>query len=298
MEAASQMEKIIIISELGFKNCMVCASLAGLLSFNFKVKVYFIPEHHLTSVPNFIGPCCLVVGIGYKNTLRAKEKMITVIKKLILLTPTNGKKKKEFDSYYFYRQLDESYFNLIDAIAETANKRARLITKASNTGYTGDPDNDQEVIKFVSTEYGATAYLFNRYSYALKIIQTLDDEIEEIHFNENFLFELLDKEVGKIDEILEKYYSLEKETLQIINNLNPYDSGFDNIAYTTSDNLNFFEEDVFDAAEKLKYPIVLIECRKKDGELITIYSEIGSARSFRFPGKIIDNLKNVLQKFN
>lgn len=293
MEAAEIMKKIIVLTELKFWPCIICATIKLTPLENSDLKIRFVPETELINViDKIIEDYDIVVGVGYRE-VTISQKLIDFREKLLILMPSDD--DEELIPCFFAEEFDEENLDLMTAIIEISNgqinKRDIFL------------DSDPNVLANIMNQPEPSIdelfnYAKNRYDCALKVVRSLYEDPDEIKFHKYFFLELVNAEKEDwIEEVLEKYKPMELETEQLIKKIHPCKK-YPGIGLLTAKDPNFFEDDIFEASEQLGYITIAIEYKNENGNFVTIHSEQHSDMMNYIPGRIKENWLEIISSLN
>lgn len=286
------MKKILILSDLSFWPCIICSLIRLTPLKNSEIKFKFIPEE------NFAKTLCgmaanydILIGIGYEGMVISNE-LLALGEKLLILSAS--KHEDEFIPYLFAKEFPKENLNLMATIIEIANGRinADLLMDydpedLANILNYSEPDLDQY---FEDTKM--------RYDQVYKVVHSIYSEEDEIKFHQYFFRELVDGEsIAWIEEALEKYEPMEKETERLIKRIHPCQK-IPSIGLLRVEDPDFFEDEVLNASEEHGYLATAIEYRDKNGDYVTIRAEKCSENMNYFPGRIKKNWSQIISRLN
>lgn len=288
------MKKILVLSDLSFWPCIICALIKITPLKNSEIKFKFVSqEKFVETLGLMVENYDILIGIGYEEMLICQE-LLVFGEKLLILSATEN--EDEFIPFFFdenFQNIQKENLNLMTSIIEIANGRinADLLIdydpeELANILNPSEPDLDEF---FCETK--------ERYDRVQKVIQSIYPE-EEVRFHKDFFLEMAEGEnIAWIEEILEKYEPMERETRKLIKKIHPCEK-LPSIGLVTSKDYLFFENDVINVVENSKYITIAIEYRDINGDRVTILAEKFSKNMYYLNGGITKNWRQVISRFN
>lgn len=281
------MKKIILLSELDFSSCLVCASMKLFPWENCEVQISFVPEEKFANAASrAIKNNDLIVGIGYQDMLFSLKRLNELRNKFLMLMPSETEEGDEFIPVCFEEKVYEETLSLMNTIVNIANH------EASNE----NPSEDKEEATAKTTE--DLFYLQNRYQHSLRTVKSLYGQREKIKLHQHFLNEIIKQKKDEwIDEIIKKHALMEKRTKKLIPRIESIKS-YRGIGLLSINNPYFFEENIIIASEELGYNSLAIEYKDGHGAYHVIFSEKIFKRFQYFPGKFQENWDKIIYRLN
>lgn len=296
------MKKIILLSELNFSSCLVCASMKIFPWDKIEVQTNFVSEEKVADTAiRLFNNNDLVVALGYKEILFSKEKISILKDKLLMLLPSEDAEEDQFVPMVFCEEFNEDTLKLMAKVVEIANEEAsdenflagetaKDLEKADGSHKTIE-ETDPKIMEDLF-------YLQNRYIHAIKVVHSLYGFRDKVRLHKRFVTEVIRQEKNEwIDQIIRKYALMSKRTKKLIPQIRSTKKAR-GIGLLSIDNPYFFEEDIVKSSEEMGYLAMAIEYRTKDGKDFTIFSEKRIKNIQYFPGKIQENWDKVIYRLN
>lgn len=296
------MKKIILLSELNFSSCLVCASMKIFPWDKIEVQTNFVSEEKVADTAiRLFNNNDLVVALGYKEILFSKEKISILKDKLLMLLPSEDAEEDQFVPMVFCEEFNEDTLKLMAKVVEIANEEAsdenflagetaKDLEKADGSHQTIE-ETDPKIMEDLF-------YLQNRYIHAIKVIHSLYGFRDKVRLHKRFVTEVIRQEKNEwIDQIIRKYALMSKRTKKLIPQIRSTKKAR-GIGLLSIDNPYFFKEDIVKSSEEMGYLAMAIEYRTKDGKDFTIFSEKRIKNIQYFPGKIQENWDKVIYRLN
>lgn len=287
------MKKIIILSDLSLNSVLICASIDTALFERFETIISFVPEKYLKELSDDVHDSDVVVGIGYRE-LSLRVDMLESIKNKLLFLATPNDELPVGDGKYvpviFNEKVDDEIGAIMGTIINISNGEPLLDESIQLT-----TEDLAEANSIVDEEF---EYLSNRYEKALKVVHSLYGTKKLVKLHERFFDEVLRQEEEKwINKMIGKFELMEEETKKLIPKIHPF-SGKVGFGILKADTNLFFENDIFEAAEKLGFCTAAIEYPLKNGEYQTIFAEKCAENMYYLKGKVSDNFKDIIASLN
>ncbi len=294
MEAAKIMKKILIISDLSFWPCIICALIKVTPLKNSEIKFKFASQEKFVetlglAVENYD----ILIGIGYEEMLICQE-LLAFGNKLLVLSATEN--EEEFIPFFFdqdFQEIQKENLNLMTSIIEIANGRVNADLLVDY-----DPEDLANILH--PSEINLDEFFREtkeRYDCVQKVIKSIYPE-EGVRFHRDFFLEMSEGEnIDWIEEALEKYEPMEKQTRELIKKIQPCDK-LPGIGLVKAKDYLFFENDVINVVENSQYITIAIEYRDKNGDRVTILAEKFSKNMYYLNGGITKNWRQVISHFN
>lgn len=296
------MKKIILLSELDFSSCLVCASMKLFPWDNIEMQTNFVSEEKVADTAiRLFNNNDLVVALGYKEILFSKEKISILKDKLLMLLPSEDVQEDQFVPMVFCEEFNEETLELMAKVVEIANEEASD-ENSSTDETTKDPekaDKSHSIIKETDPKIMEDLfYLQNRYIHAIKVVHSLYSFRDKVRLHKRFVTEVIRQEKDEwIDQIIRKYALMGKRTKKLIPQIRSTKKAR-GIGFLSIDNPYFFEEDIVKSSEEMGYLAIAIEYRTKDGKDFTLFSEKRIKNIQYFPGKLQENWDKVIYRLN
>jgi len=292
MEAAKIMKKIIVFSELSFQPCMVCANINLALLEVSEIKIKFLPEDAvIEKITEMADDYDVIVGIGYTEDI-VKPPLPHEDKLLLLCSSLDCEEFFPFVSPNRLREND----SIMAKIIQIANGKVDDSCVDIGTKEELDKIIERSQSK-IDEEF---EYLEKRYSCGVKVIQSLYGcgTKEEIKFHKYFLMEVInEEEIGWVENVLEEYDPMEKETKRLIEFISPLEKN-PTTGFLSVEHYHFFETDVLQACDDLHYLTAAIEYKDSEGKYNTIYSDLDLDEIEYASGRVEDNMPLITARLN